>query len=1507
MDFEPDAAGVRLAPDEPSTGGTAPRVSRADDIAAAQQRLDEAREYLTQKKASAAEAASSGRFREQAARELAQAEEDLEVAKNQFNRLVIQDETGSSHISASARVGMDFEPAPTNVPAYQRLREQMTRPRAEPEFPRTTIDQETGAVVREKGPNRSDPPGTLIDQGTGQIHVPREDLETYSSYYQGEGMSLEQVQKRLDSLEHRMALREYALIDEAEGLSTRQISGSGVYRGAGEPMIITELVKDAPDGNVMRAVAHKGASRRQLAMAIWHTGEPRPGFRVEPGGKGHYYEARKLTLKVEGGISANELGSVLKHSKVEYATIIRHPDHWELRFLLEETDLDAFSRIRDARNRLPVLSWAQEKGRVRLVVSDEYDGLVGAEAGGVRPPGGGDFQGRSERVPPGQDGDLPPPETPLGRWAQSQLDRREQPESPRVGQDAGPSGPAPSYTVDGQRVELAGIQTHPLHPSSLVRLAKELSGKVEVSEALQELGRRMGGRVRGRVKGRDIELEPGVWLDPKEAARVLGHEIGHLPDWVPNMDSETMGGRVSQLRSKMRAHFRAMSQPMRAELLELSKWWRPFDEQQATKAYLRYREDPEELFADAMSLLLNNPAELRQRAPLFWAQMHQFLSGNKDMQQRLARVYDEMSGTMDDLAEGLHHRITAAWADGDAFLQELANAAELRKMSLWERLRQQWQAKKHQAERDFSDRGAYLKRRAEELRKQGKEIPTDLDPTVTFDQFNLAGNKLWVASRDWKDNVMDVLEQADLAGFDLGSYMLNQAATSGSLRGVALPEGLTADLAELTLARLTRGMSAEQVQAVERAARGARDVFYHALRDGVEAGTISRDMADQLEATRDFVPLAAREMRGRIPEEIRLQTRGTLDSIRDPAVALLHDALELHNLNTSNHAKLRATRFAELAGDPVVELAEGAKPPRGLEPLDVYQNGQVKRYAVDPYLAEVFQRVELGPIKLWTDFLTQEDNLFRWLWIAASPAFHAKSFIRDLQRYARNMSALGHLRWYDPTNIVRALGDYASVVRPALAYAFDASDLARFGFSPQQIEEAKALVRQAIDEFALVPPEDSIAAQIAGNLTSGREQLARYFDPNAAEKNRGLMSTLARRITQAGQTLESTAKLAAYRRIARQGRVSVAERAAHIRDYVGMPNTTISGRLTPISNRLFMFSNVALQGWKADLRILGKPSSALGAWTQMFYTALWPTVAMGAGLAGVFGRDVQKSLEAIPERDREGSFVVPLAVLIGGEHGQATGYLSIPLDPTAKFFRVATSRVLNQLAGVDPRPMESTIGALFKSVVDEIPSGSPSLALGANWLSIMAGENPTDSFGRPVLTSSEQDAGWQARTKGALRYTAGQLGPVGKGLSKLLGPYKPGRNDDGLLAWAASMPGLMDYIKISDYGYSEQQRLRRELDTQARARRKESYGAKTRYLYDEMNRLKRLGGQRTAQQTRQVQFLEAFEGQLKAVDEQVARLEAAGKHRQAQSLRQRFERSQAEGMATAYNRLSRRR
>lgn len=241
----------------------------------------------------------------------------------------------------------------------------------------------------------------------------------------------------------------------------------------------------------------------------------------------------------------------------------------------------------------------------------------------------------------------------------------------------------------------------------------------------------MGGRVRGRVKGRNIELEPGVWRDPKEAARVLGHEIGHLPDWVPNMDPETMGGRVSQLRSKMRAHFRSMSQPMRAELLELSKWWRPFDEQQATKDYMRYREDPEELFADAISLLLNNPAELRQRAPLFWAQMEKFLSDNKEMQQLLARAFDEMSGTMDDLAEGLHHRITAAWADGDAFLQDLAHAAELRKMSLWERLRQQWQAKKHQAERDFSDRGAYLKRRAEELRKQGKEIPVDLDPTVS--------------------------------------------------------------------------------------------------------------------------------------------------------------------------------------------------------------------------------------------------------------------------------------------------------------------------------------------------------------------------------------------------------------------------------------------------------------------------------------------------------------------------------------------------------------------------------------------------------------------------------------------------------------------------------------------------------------------------------------------------------------------------------------------------------
>lgn len=216
--------------------------------------------------------------------------------------------------------------------------------------------------------------------------------------------------------------------------------------------------------------------------------------------------------------------SVLDRAKIEYDTIIERPGSWDTKFAASPEGVSgAVQSIGQAQHELPLLSWEREDGHLRLVDRDEYQSLQGAELGGVRPPDRGDHGGRAanELDRAGRSGSLPPPGAKTLRQRLREAQPQPEPEpAPRVGQDAGPSGPAPSCNVDGQRVELAGIQTHPLHPSSLVRLTKEeaewqgrgLRGPPGAGPA-----QGAESEVRGRVNGRGID--PRIWQDPKEAAR----------------------------------------------------------------------------------------------------------------------------------------------------------------------------------------------------------------------------------------------------------------------------------------------------------------------------------------------------------------------------------------------------------------------------------------------------------------------------------------------------------------------------------------------------------------------------------------------------------------------------------------------------------------------------------------------------------------------------------------------------------------------------------------------------------------------------------------------------------------------------------------------------------------------------------------------------------------------------------------------------------------------------
>ena len=79
------------------------------------------------------------------------------------------------------------------------------------------------------------------------------------------------------------------------------------------------------------------------------------------------------------------------------------------------------------------------------------------------------------------------------------------------------------------------------------------------------------------------------------------------------------------------------------ELKALSQWWSPFNESEDA-AYTRYRHSPHELYADAVSVLLNQPEALAERAPEFWSAMQGWKENKPEFWKEYTEIQDAITG-----------------------------------------------------------------------------------------------------------------------------------------------------------------------------------------------------------------------------------------------------------------------------------------------------------------------------------------------------------------------------------------------------------------------------------------------------------------------------------------------------------------------------------------------------------------------------------------------------------------------------------------------------------------------------------------------------------------------------------------------------------------------------------------------------------------------------------------------------------------------------------------------
>lgn len=280
-------------------------------------------------------------------------------------------------------------------------------------------------------------------------------------------------------------------------------------------------------------------------------------------------------------------------------------------------------------------------------------------------------------------------------------------------------------------------KVRPLEVPELIELVKLLTGTIpDLKKFPKALGMfyPMG-------KGK-ISINPKIAGDYQSLAMTLAHEIGHAQDFMDDrtMKRGNILGRIGSLTSYLKTtldltptspslaltskdrqelrrqaesetgpkppkdegqeewreavstRYRELiaeaitdrklttTQAIREELITLSDWWKPYlGAPGMPESYLSYRESSPELYADAVSVLLNSPADLESRAPTFWKMMWSYLDRKPTVKQSLLDIQALLNKGHDAVVDARLDRDRAARVKGaEIFMRKDAEARDRR-------------------------------------------------------------------------------------------------------------------------------------------------------------------------------------------------------------------------------------------------------------------------------------------------------------------------------------------------------------------------------------------------------------------------------------------------------------------------------------------------------------------------------------------------------------------------------------------------------------------------------------------------------------------------------------------------------------------------------------------------------------------------------------------------------------------------------------------------------------
>ena len=804
------------------------------------------------------------------------------------------------------------------------------------------------------------------------------------------------------------------------------------------------------------------------------------------------------------------------------------------------------------------------------------------------------------------------------------------------------------------------------------------------------------------------------------------------------------------------------------ELKALTRAWKPFNPL-ANPKYTQYRYSSPELYADAISALINAPGLLKGTAPRFYEGFFNYLENKPEVKHLYNEIQDDIkSGKIEKdrvirLREGFRKKEEEyAIQMGDGLLNRVKS-------------KDAWGT-------TFIDRAFSIIRRVKNV---SGNVPDSMNPQYRIDDMIYSGVESEGYLTEIDAKVMRLLEKEGIDRVDLGEYLFHQRVSTERAE-LANPQGWTKNLSEKRMAEMEETLGSKLKESA--------DVFRSTRQEWVidklkQVKMHSPELLDYIDknpnyATFDIVGHMednyGREATGHIYRQI-----GSLGDVGDPFTATILKDIQLIRAANQNEAAKSVINFMEAFYPDEIKDAdtkwngkfkEVQKPKDSKTGLIAYlEDGKIVGKYTSKYITSSFEK---NPVEaqLISEILRLTALPFKTVFTGINPGFWAFNVYRDYFRVVKNIK---------DASLIKFLPSLLKGIKPAFRSTFGIPDDVI-----KEMQKGKMLI--SIADYRGDTPEDAMYDRL----------LKRYSITPSVWNSKILkpFGAMWYYLDATGRALERVPKVGGYLYIKKNfPDMSEDQIKQMIRHRVGSPSFLTKGTGAPIYNNLLLFSNAIKEGWRSDINVV-KDQPMDYMWKTAKYNIL-PKVLMFAFSMGIMGyfkgdddEDTMKSLmDKASEYDKTNYTIIPLGVT---PQGKAV-YFRIPQDETGRLIGGITWKLLNK----DKPEMWTN---LFDYMSGQAPTIHPGWVLLKSVVSYASGQNPYDAFrGRYAIPDQVFMAGGSRSREAMAKWLWDQMGG---GIVYRFGSDKPEQIRTELEK-VVGLPVINNiagrFIKVSDYGERE--------------------------------------------------------------------------------------------------------